>query len=328
VTVSADAPRTVAVVQAPPIVFDREATVEKAGRLIGEAASHGASLIAFPEAWVTGYPVRVYGAAGWEDPAAKRVHGRFLASAVSVPSDATDTLCKAARANRMEVVIGINERAQDGAGTIYNSLLYVGSDGTLRGVHRKLIPTHGERLVWGQGDGSTLHVIDTPVGRVGGLVCWEHWMPLVRFTMHVKAEQIHVAVWPEAGDMEQLASRHYAFEGRCFVICAGTVLTRGDLPPDFELGDALSALGPDIGEDGVLLRGGSGVIGPDGQWLVGPAGLADGIVYAQIDLSHIAEEQLALDGTGHYHRPDLFQLTVDERPRPSVVWLRDEDAGP
>jgi nitrilase len=320
---------TVAVVQAPPVVFDREATVAKAAQLIGEASSQGASLIAFPEAWVTAYPVWVYGAAGWEDPAAKRVHGRFLDCAVSVPSSATDALCVAARANRIEVVIGINERARDGpTGTIYNSLLYIGSDGLLRGVHRKLIPTHAERIVWGQGDGSTLHVVDTPAGRVGGLVCWEHWMPLVRFTMHSKGEQIHVAAWPEAGDMEHLASRHYAFEGRCFVICAGAVLTRADLPPDFELSDALSALGPDTGEDGLLLGGGSGVIGPDGQWLVGPAGIDEAIVFAEIDLSRIAEEQLALDVTGHYHRPDVFQLTVDERRRPSVAWLRDEEAGP
>jgi predicted amidohydrolase len=320
----------VAAVQAAPSLFDRDRTIAKAVALISEAAGNGARLVAFPEAWVTGYPVWIYGAAGWDDPRAKRVHGRFLHSAVTVPSPATDALCAAAERFGVEVCIGINERDSDAStGTIYNSILFIGSDGGLRGSHRKLVPTHAERIVWGQGDGSTLHVLPTAVGRLGGLVCWEHWMPLVRFAMHAKAEQVHVAVWPEAVDVEHLASRHYAFEGRCFVLCVGGFLRIDDLPDGFELVEALEALGAPIREDGVLFRGGSGVIGPDGQWIVGPAGCEETIVYAEIDLSKIAEEQQTFDAAGHYNRPDVFQVTIDERPHRQVNWLpgRDLDNG-
>lgn len=313
----------VAAVQAAPVLFDRDRTVAKAVALITEAARNGARLVAFPETWVTGYPVWIYGAAGWEDRQAMRVHGRFLRSAVTVPSSATDELCAVAQRLNVVVCIGINERDADAStGTIYNSILYIDADGQVRGSHRKLIPTHAERLVWGQGDGSTLHVVPTGVGRVGGLVCWEHWMPLARFAMHAKAEQVHVAAWPEAVDVEHLASRHYAFEGRCFVLCVGAFLRADDLPEGFELTDALPALGAPASGDGVLLRGGSGIIGPNGDWIAGPAGPEETIVYAEIDLSKIAEEQQTFDAAGHYNRPDVFQLTVDERPHRHVNWLR------
>jgi len=184
----------VAGVQAAPVFLDADATVAKAVSLIEEAASNGAELVAFAESWLPGYPSWIFGAAGWEDAGAKAVYRRFRENAVAVPSAATDTLCRAARANGVVVVMGMTERDTDTVGgSLYNSLLYVSAEGQILGVHRKLMPTHAERIVWGQGDGSGLLVVETGVGRVGGLICWEHWMPLARFAMHAEREEIHVA---------------------------------------------------------------------------------------------------------------------------------------
>jgi predicted amidohydrolase len=305
---------TAAVVQAAPIFLERDATVAKAVRLIEEAAGEGAKLVAFPETWIPCYPSWIYHAAQWNEPRSKRTFARLQRNSVEVPSPATDALCAAAREAGVHLVVGINELE---GGTIYNSLLFVSDEGAILGVHRKLVPTHAERIVWGRGDGSTLHVFDTPLGRLGGLVCWEHWMPLARFAMHAKGEQIHVAVWPDADDVHHLASRHYAFEGRCYVLCVGSYSTARDLPDDFELTDAMGV----SAEDDICL-GGSGIIGPDGRWLVGPVDGREAILYAELDLARIAEEQQALDAAGHYNRPDVFRLAVDERPQTAVEWLR------
>ena len=315
-----------AAVQAAPVFLDRDATVEKAVGLIGEAAERGAKLIAFPETWIPGYPGWIFGAAEWDEPRSKRAFARLLQNSVEVPSPATDALCRAAREAGAHLVVGIHERDSEfSAGTIYNSLLYVSDRGEILGVHRKLVPTHAERIVWGQGDGSTLHVFDTPLGRLGGLICWEHWMPLARFAMHAKGEQIHVAAWPEVPDVHHLASRHYAFEGRCYVICVGSYMRTSDLPAGFELAEAMGAAGEFGGEAAELLPGGSGIIGPDGGWIAGPVSGREEIVYGEIDLGRIAEEQQALDSAGHYNRPDVFSLTVDERPKRQVSWIRADD---
>jgi nitrilase len=313
----------VAAVQAAPVFMDRDATIEKAVGLIEAAAARGARVIGFPEVWVPGYPSWIFAAAGWDDPGAKRAFARLHRNAVEVPSAGVDRLRRAAREAEACVVVGVHERDNAfSTGTLYNAQLIISPRGEMLGVHRKLMPTHAERMVWGQGDGSGLHVAPTPFGRVGGLICWEHWMPLTRFAMHAKGEQIHVAAWPDLPEAHHLASRHYAFEGRCFVICAGVYLTRADLPDDFELSAALRAgLRVDDAED-VIRAGGSGVIGPDGEWVVGPAYEEEPIVVAEIDLERIAEEQQAFDAAGHYHRADVFHLTVDERPRGAVEWVR------
>ncbi|GAC1418556.1 MAG: carbon-nitrogen hydrolase family protein [Actinomycetota bacterium] len=312
----------VAVVQHAPVYFDRDASVEKAVSLIGEASGNGAKLVVFPEAWLPGYPAYIFGAAEWDDPVSKAAFARMHRNAVEVPSPATDALCQAARAHGVHVVMGCTERDTTfSRGTLFNSLIFIGGGGALLGVHRKLLPTHAERILWGQGDGSTLHVFETPLGRVGGLICWEHWMPLARFAMHAQAEQVQVAAWPEVPDIHRLASRHYAFEGRCFVICAGSFLARTHIPADFEAARAMSGAG-DFGQaDGVILPGGSGLIGPDGQWISGPAGAEETLVYGEIDLRRIAAEQQALDAAGHYNRPDVFQLSVDTRARDQISWI-------
>ncbi len=316
----------VAAVQAAPAFLDREATIAKAVALVEEAAGAGARLVAFPETWVPGYPAWIFSAAGWDDPAAKRAFGRLVRNSVVVPSDATDAICRAARAAGACVVLGMTERDADSSGgTLFNSLLYVSDLGEILGVHRKLMPTHAERIVWGQGDGSTLHVFDTPVGRLGGLACWEHWMPLARYAMHAKGEQVHVAAWPEVGDPElhRLATRHYAFEGRCYALCViGATLTREHVPSDFELPEALGAA-DDFAAAGSEVAG-TTVFAPDGTVVASaPAGV-ETIVYADLDLDRIAEEQQALDVAGHYNRPDIFELRVDERPKRPVTWLRDQ----
>jgi predicted amidohydrolase len=313
----------VAVVQASPVFLDRDATISKGIELINEAADHGARIIAFPEVWVPGYPLWVYGAAGWGDEKAKRAYAQLLAQSVEVPSATTETLSSVAVERGVSIAVGINERS---GGSLYNSLLYVQPDGHVA-VHRKLVPTHAERIVWARAeDGSGLVVLDTPFGGLGGLVCWEHWMPLTRFVMHAQSERIHVAVWPWGYELAHLASRHYAFEGRCFVLVAGTFMPADALPADFELREDMRAgADPEGGED-VLLTGGSGVIGPDGQWIAGPVVGQECIIYADLDLEQVAREQFALDTVGHYSRPDIFELTVDTRKRPQVTWIEDLEA--
>jgi nitrilase len=317
----------VAAVQHAPVFLDRDRTVEKALGLIAEAAGEGAQLVAFPETWIPCYPLWVYGG-GFHAPGMKAAYARLLANSVEVPGPSTDALCDAARRHRVHLVMGVNERAPYAGGTIFNSLLYIGDDGRILGVHRKVMPTSAERTVWGQGDGSTLHVFDTPLGRIGGLICWEHWMPLARFAMHARREEIHVAVWPEMPEVHQMAARTYAFEGRCFVVSAGQYLSPSMIPDDFDAPAAIEALAGVYSDDpDVLLPGGSGIIGPDGHWLAGPAGDEETIVYADLDLGRLAGEYQALDSAGHYNRPDIFRLTVDTSPRPGVAW-RAGGAGP
>jgi predicted amidohydrolase len=316
-----------AVVQHAPVFLDREASLDKALALIGEAAGNAADLVVFGETWLPCYPAWVFGSAAWDDDAAKRAYARLLDNGVEIPSETTDRLCAAAREHGVHVAIGVNERQRGSGGSLFNSLLYLSPAGEILGVHRKLVPTHAERLIWAGGDGSTLHVFDTPIGRLGGLICWEHWMPLARFAMHTKGEQIHVAAWPDAPEIHHLASRHYAFEGRCFVICASTFLTLDMIPPELKATNDLKALEALSEAEGVVLSGGSGIIGPDGEWIAGPAGDEETIVYGEMDLARIGEEFQALDSAGHYNRPDVFQLTVDARPREQVVWVDADEAG-
>ncbi len=321
----------VAAVQAAPIFLDADATVEKAVSLIEEAAGNGAEFIAFAESWLPGYPSWIFGAAGWEDAGAKKVYRRFRENAVAVPSAATDALCRAAKASGVVLVMGMTERdSETVGGTLYNSLLYVSAEGTILGVHRKLMPTHAERIVWGQGDGSDLLVVETPVGRVGGLICWEHWMPLARFALHAKREEIHVAAWPEVGDpeMHRFASRHYAFEGRCFSICVmGASMTAGALPDGFELPQAMGAADDFIQSASATAPRGTTIFAPDGSVVAEAAAGEETIVYGDLDLGQIAEEQQALDVVGHYNRPDVFELRVDESARRSVVWTNPASRG-
>lgn len=313
-----------AAAQIAPVFMDRDATIDKVVAAIEEAGRQGAQLVGFGETLVPGYPMWIYGATRWDDPVTKRVFAQLQENSVEVPSPATDRLCAAAKRAGAVVVLGINERDTEfSRGTLYNSLLFISAEGEIMGVRRKLMPTHAERLVWGQGDGSSIRVFDTPIGRVGGAICWEHWMPLSRFATHALGEQIHVAAWPEIPDIHHVASRHYAFEGRCFVVCVGSYLTMDHVPASFELRDVLNAAGQFGADADEILPGGSGIIGPDGQWVVGPVAGEEVILYADVNLAAIGGEQLAFDAAGHYNRPDIFSVTIDTRRRVQFATRED-----
>ncbi|HYV06971.1 MAG TPA: carbon-nitrogen hydrolase family protein [Blastocatellia bacterium] len=299
----------VAAVQAAPVYMDLERSVEKALSLIGDAARLGAKLVVFPETWLPGYPAWLdccRDVALWDHEPTKRVFARLMANSVIVPGPVTETLAAAAREHQVVLNISAHERIREGAGrgTLYNTMLTFGSDGLLLNRHRKIMPTYTERLVWGEGDGASLRAVDTEAGRVGGLICWEHWMPLARHVLHVSGEDIHVAAWPQVKEMNLVASRHYAFEGRCFVIACGAIMKSSELPPELERIEALN------NPDSPVLNGGSAIIAPDGSLLAGPIFGEETILTADLDLSRIAEESLALDVTGHYYRPDLFEVKL------------------
>jgi nitrilase len=265
--------------------------------------------VAFGESWLPGYPAWLDlcpGSAYWNHPPAKRAYARLVENSALIPGPEIDRLCAAAREHRVVIVIGVHERVAGGPGhgTLFNTNLVIGEEGSILTRHRKLVPTHAERLVWGQGDGGGLEAASTAIGRVGSLICWEHWMPLARQAMHESAEEIHVACWPTVRDMYQVASRHYAFEGRCFVLAAGLITAARDLPSELELP-------PEVKEkpDALVCAGGSCIIGPDGALLAGPVFDREEILLADLDLGTIAEESMSLDVTGHYNRRDVFQFS-------------------
>ncbi len=298
---------TVAVVQAE-LVPDLPDLLLRTAADVRNACRAGAQLVVFPETWIPGYPAWLdvsRDVALWDHEPAKQVFARMAHDSVTVPGPTFDRLRGMARESEVTLVIGITERVEHGAGrgTLYNSLLTIGPDGALLNHHRKLVPTYTERLVWGGGDAEGLRAVDTPAGRVGGLVCWEHWMPLARQALHESGEDIHVAVWPTAHEMHQVASRQYAFEGRCYVIAAGSLMRASALPPELESH-------PDrvTSPDQWVLRGGSAIIGPDGAYVVEPVYDTPRCLIAELDLGRIRQEQMTLDVAGHYHRPDLFEF--------------------
>ncbi len=298
----------VAIAQAAPVFLDLNGSVEKAARWVKEAAGKGAALVAFGESWLPGYPAWLDlcpGSAFWDHAPAKRAYARLAENSALIPGPEIDRLRAAAREHAIVVVIGVHERVASGPGhgTLYNTQLVIGADGTILGRHRKLVPTHAERLVWGPGDGGDLEAFATAAGRVGTLICWEHWMPLARQAMHESAEEIHVATWPTVRDMYQVASRHYAFEGRCFVLAAGLITAARDLPSDLELPAEMKGR-----PDTLVCAGGSCIIAPDGALVAGPVFDREEILLADLDLARIAEESMALDVTGHYNRRDVFEF--------------------
>ena len=300
-----------AVVQAAPVAFELEPTLLRVGDLAARAAAEGARLAVFPEAFVGGYPKGIdFGArVGQRTPEGREWFRRYHAGAVDVPGPAVERLGAIARENELHLVIGVIER---GGGTLYCTVLFLGPDGDLMGRHRKLVPTAMERLIWWFGDGSTMPVIETPIGRIGAVICWENYMPLLRMTMYAKRVQLYCA--PTVDDRETWTPtmRHIAFEGRCFVLSANQFARRRDYPADYA-----PAQGDD--PDAILIGGGSCIVSPFGVLLAGPARDGETILTADLDLDDIARGTFDLDVVGHYARPDVFRLSVDERPRPAVV---------
>ncbi|MDR7521953.1 MAG: carbon-nitrogen hydrolase family protein [Armatimonadota bacterium] len=305
----------VAVVQAAPVLLDREATVERVGRLIDRAAAGGARLVLFPEAFIPAYPwgVRFGTRIGGRTLEGRKAWARYWANAVEVPGPVTDAIGAAARRAQAYVAVGVIERDQTfSRGTLYCTLIYVGPDGSLLAKHRKLVPTAGERFIWGMGDGSTLPVLQTPYGRLGGLICWENYMPLARMHMYAKGTEIYLAPTADSRDSWQATIRHIACEGRCFVLAACQYVTREMYPADFEVLDEL-ADAPDV-----LSRGGSAIVGPLGDYLAGPLFDQEGILAADLDLAQVAQGRFDFDVAGHYARPDVFRLVVNEQATPPV----------
>lgn len=300
-----------AVVQAASIPFDTEATVDKAMGLIAEAAATGAKVVVFPEAFIGGYPKGMnYGlVVGARDPVGREEFRMYLDAAIEVSGAQTQRLGEAAAAHACYVVMGVIERE---GGTCYCTVIFFGPDGRLLGKHRKLMPTVMERVIWGFGDGSTLTVVDSPYGRIGSVICWENYMPMLRMAMYAKNVALYCA--PTADDRDTWIStmQHVALEGRCFVLTACQFLRRNDFPDTVRVS---------LGEspDAVLMRGGSAIISPLGKVLAGPHFGAETILTATLDLGEIGRGKFDFDVVGHYSRPDVFQLNVNEAPTRAVV---------
>ncbi len=306
----------VAVIQAAPILFNRDLTVEKTCRLTQQAAAQGAKLILFPEAFIPAYPRGLtFGTVvGSRSQQGRYTWQAYWENAVEIPSPAFERLSAASRQAQAYLAVGVIERdAQTSRGTLYCTTLYFGPDGRLLGKHRKLKPTAAERLVWGEGDGSTLTVIDTEYGRVGGLICWENYMPLARMALYAKGVEIYLAPTADARDTWQATLRHIALEGRCFVLGCNQYVTKSMYPADLPGVEEL-AVQPEV-----MCRGGSVVISPLGEVLAGPLYDQEGGLFAELDLGEIARSKLDFDVVGHYSRPDVFQLAVNESPQPSVI---------
>ncbi|HUI41055.1 MAG TPA: carbon-nitrogen hydrolase family protein [Terriglobia bacterium] len=309
-----DAPVRVAAVQAAPVFLDRAATLEKACALIAQAGAAGAKLAVFPECFVPAYPLWAWHLPAAETHALRELYAELLAESVAIPSAATDQLCAAARRAGVNVAIGVNERNQEASGTtLYNTLLYVGADGALAGKHRKLVPTAGERLIHAQGDGSTLAAYDLPIGRVGGLICWENYMPLARYAMYAWGVQIYVAPTWDRGEPWLSTLRHIAKEGRVYVVGCCSALRRDDVPDSYGFKAKYLSAGQEW-----LNPGDSAIVGPDGKFIAGPVRLKEEILYADVDLRQVRGPRWQLDVAGHYGRPDVFELTVHRDARPMM----------
>ncbi len=301
-----------AVVQAAPVSFDRAATLAKVRDLTASAAGEGARLVVFPEAFVSAYPKGLdFGArVGMRSPEGRDDFRRYFNSSVDVPGEAVDELGRVAAEFGVYLVIGVIER--DG-GTLYCTVLFFDDGGAYLGKHRKLMPTAMERLVWGFGDGSTLPVFDTPFGRMGAVICWENYMPLLRMAMYGKGIQIYCAPTADDRDGWVASMRHVALEGRCFVLSCNQFTRRRDFPDDYR---AIQGDEPET----VISRGGSLIVSPLGEVLAGPDYDGEAILTAELDLDEIARGKYDFDVAGHYARPDVFRLSVDERPQPPVVY--------
>lgn len=300
----------VAVVQAAPVLFDAHESLQKLADLTADAARQGAELVVFPEAFIAGYPKgHDFGVSvGLRTPEGRDEFRRLFESAIEVPGKDTEYLGTVAGDHAVDLVVGVVER--DG-GTLYCTCLIFGPDGTLLGTHRKLVPTAMERVIWGSGDGSTLPVVATRLGRIGSVICWENYMPLLRAAMYAKGIELYCALTVDDRDTWLPTVTHIALEGRCFVLSACQFLRRADLPAGYPTG-RLPA-----GQD-VVIRGGSCIIGPLGQLLAGPRYGEECIATADLDRADLARAKFDFDVVGHYARPDVFRLEVDERPKKSV----------
>jgi nitrilase len=305
----------VAVVQAAPVLFDLPATLQKIQRLVQDCASAGARLVLFPEAFIPAYPRGLsFGmVVGQRSQDGRNQWQRFYEEAVEIPGEVTKVLGAASREAGIHTVVGVVEReTRVGRGTLYCTLLYFGPDGELLHRHRKLKPTGSERLIWGEGDGSTLKVLETDAGRVGGLICWENYMPLARVALYAEGVEVYLAPTADPRDTWQATLRHIACEGRCFVLGCNQFVTKSMLPREWAELDELRT------QPEILCRGGSVIYSPLGELLAGPVLDREEILLADLDLGEVVRAKLDFDAVGHYARPDVFQLHVNRQPAATV----------
>ncbi len=305
----------VAIVQESPIVLNRDKTITKAVTLIQEAASSGAELVVFPEAYISGYPAWIWRLRpGGDWGTNEALHARLLDSSVNIEAGDLAPLCDAAKKYQVTVVCGMNELGtEQSRATLYNTVVMISAAGELLNRHRKLMPTNPERMVWGVGDGSSLKVIESPAGRLSTLLCWENYMPLARYTLYSQGVEVYIAPTYDSGDAWLGTMQHIAREGRCWVLSCGVALAFSDLPQDFPDKDKLY---PDTDE--WINPGDSVIIAPGGEIVAGPLRREKGILYADIDIKQAALAKRVLDVVGHYSRPDIFTLNVNTQSQSSI----------
>jgi nitrilase len=297
----------VAAAQIAPVFLNKTATVDKACRYIAEAGKNGAKLIVFPEAFIPGYPDWTWVVPNSRGAVLNELYRKLVENSVSIPDESTNKLCKAAKDANIQVVIGMNERNTESSNSsLYNTMLFIDARGKILGKHRKLIPTGGERLIWAQGDGSTLNVFDTPLGKVGGLICWENYMPLARQAMYQGGTQILAAPTWDKSDGWLLSMQHIAREGGMFIISCCMALRMDDIPDSYEFKKEY----PEGRE--WINSGKSCIIDPKGNIIAGPLEMKEEILYAEIDLNLVAEAKRMFDAAGHYARPDVFNFSVNK----------------
>ncbi len=286
-------------------------SLEKLETILAEASARHVQLLVVGETWLSGYPSwldHCTNVSQWDSKEMKEAYALFYESSLAIRSREFQQLCGQVKKHKLTLCLGLNEKVNSGPGngTVYNSFVLIGNDGTLLNHHRKLMPTFTEKMLYGLGDGQGLKAVETGFGRVGGSICWEHWMPLNRQALHDSGEHIHIALWPKVHEMHQVVSRQYAFEGRCFVLAAGQMLKASDFPSMLTKPDYLKS-----NPDQLTLNGGSCIVGPDGSYLVEPVFDVEKLITSELDLNNAIKERMTLDTSGHYQRRDIFTFGVN-----------------
>jgi len=310
----------VAIAQIPPVLLDLEASIDRAIETFCEVAENGAQLVVFPEAYLPGYPTWIWRLRpGGDMGLGNTIHSRLLKNAVNISDGGLDRLCEAAEKHKLVVVMGLNEVDSEFSGsTLFNTVVVIGSNGEILNRHRKLMPTNPERMVWGVGDASGLRVVDTPVGRIGTLLCWESYMPLARYALYAQDIDIYIAPTWDSGEMWRATMNHIAREGGCWVLSLATAIQGADIPKDFPERDTL------FNDDEWINPGDAMVVKPFGGIVAGPLHNEKGILYAEIDVEEARNSRKVLDVAGHYSRPDIFTLEIDRRVTPPVNFTDDK----
>jgi nitrilase len=310
----------IAISQKPPVLLDLEATIDRVVETLEEAAGQGAQIVVFPEAYLPGYPTWIWRLRPGGDMAlSNELHAELRRNSVDISAGGLDRISDAAAKFGIVVVMGLNEIDSKFSGTtLFNTVVVIGADGTVLNRHRKLMPTNPERMVWGAGDASGLRVVETPFGRIGSLICWENYMPLSRFALYAQNVEIYIAPTWDCGDAWLASMKHIAREGGCWVLSTATAMQGQDIPSTFPQREKL------YDDDEWVNSGDAVVVEPSGNVVAGPLHQEKGILYATIDPEVARMSRKSLDVTGHYGRPDIFDLRIDRRPMPPVSFI-DKD---